>query len=425
MLSPTRRHTRRQTKSELPAAHEIALDISVLNHDMQFRKPVKQKVSMNDEIIILSSADDPHAFSVAEGIRRMGGEVTIWYTGDFPTSSWATIEFYGDRMTLDIRGPHQSIVGAQPRTVWNRRMSKTVDVSALHPADQTFGSAQSFDLRRSTVDLLGARSFWVNAPQAQARAILKPVQMREAQIAGFEVPRTLYSNDRTQILAFIRAMGGSVVFKQMALVGVWSDGARRFAPYTTVVTEQEIPDEPRTAAAPGIFQEILSRAYELRVTMIGERMFVTRLDPPHSDDAKIDWRLAVMRGQTSRMTPGTLPERVAQSIRSYMSAMNLVFGCFDLIVTPEGRHVFIECNEAGQFLFVEEETGEAVLDAFVAFLMQGRPDFDWVETADSLRLSEIWPIARELSRQAQSVHKVAPPTRFQETTDEGDVTDKV
>lgn len=105
--------------------------------------------------------------------------------------------------------------------------------------------------------------------------------------------------------------------------------------------------------------------------------------------------------------------------------MGLVFGCFDLIVTPEGRHVFIECNEAGQFLFVEEETGEAVLDAFVAFLMQGRPDFEWSETADSLRLSEIWQIAREQSRLAQSVHTVTPPARFQETADEDGVTDKV
>jgi glutathione synthase/RimK-type ligase-like ATP-grasp enzyme len=380
---------------------------------------------MSDEIIILSAVDDPHAFAVAEGIRRKGGQVTIWYTGDFPISSWATIEFDGDRMNLEIRGAHQSVIGAQPRTVWNRRVSKTIDVSALHPADQTFGFGQCLDLRRSTVDLLGERSFWVNAPQAQARAILKPVQMREAQKAGFEVPRTIYSNDRAQILAFLRAMGGRVVFKQMALVGIWSDGGKRFAPYTTVITEEQLPDDLRTAAAPGIFQEVLSRAYELRVTMIGERMFVTRLDPPHTDDARIDWRLAVLRGQTSRMTQGHLPERTEQSIRSYMNAMGLVFGCFDLIVTPEGRHVFIECNEAGQFLFVEEETGEAVLDAFVAFLMQGRPDFEWSETADSLRLSEIWQIAREQSRLAQSVHTVTPPTRFQETADEDAVTDKV
>jgi glutathione synthase/RimK-type ligase-like ATP-grasp enzyme len=369
---------------------------------------------MTREIIILSGPDDPHAFAVAEGVRRKGGDVTIWYTSDFPASSWESLEFEDDRLRLDIRGPHQTISQPAPATVWNRRLSKSLDVSALHPADRLFGHAQCFDLRRSMVHLLGRDALWINSPLAQSRAILKPVQMRVAQESGFDVPRTLYSNDPERIRTFIRRMGGTVVFKQLALVGVWSDGDKRFAPYTTTVREDQLADDLRTAAAPGIFQEILPRAYELRVTVMGDRMFVTRLDPPAAEDAKVDWRLAVLRGQTEQMKPASIPPSVEQSVRAYMRNMNLVFGCFDLFVTPEGRHVFIECNEAGQFLFVEQETGEAVLDAFVAFVMQGTPHFEWRETPESLRLSDIWKIAQQQSEEAQKLHTVGAPTRFYE-----------
>ena len=53
-----------------------------------------------------------------------------------------------------------------------------------------------------------------------------------------------------------------------------------------------------------------------------------------------------------------------------MDAFGLLYGAFDFIVTPEGRHVFLEVNPAGQYLWVEAKTGlqitSAVVDALTA-----------------------------------------------------------
>ena len=44
--------------------------------------------------------------------------------------------------------------------------------------------------------------------------------------------------------------------------------------------------------------------------------------------------------------------------------------CFDFIVTPEGRHVFLESNPRGQYLWIEHYTSmpitEAIADALMA-----------------------------------------------------------
>ncbi len=34
----------------------------------------------------------------------------------------------------------------------------------------------------------------------------------------------------------------------------------------------------------------------------------------------------------------------------------MVYGALDFIVTPEGQHVFLEVNPAGQYLWVEAQT---------------------------------------------------------------------
>ena len=53
---------------------------------------------------------------------------------------------------------------------------------------------------------------------------------------------------------------------------------------------------------------------------------------------------------------------------------------------PEGEHVFLEVNPAGQFLWVEEANPELrLLATFVDFLLSRDPAFRWQPEADAIR----------------------------------------
>src|SRR5882672_6715415 len=53
--------------------------------------------------------------------------------------------------------------------------------------------------------------------------------------------------------------------------------------------------------------------------------------------------------------------------------LGLAFGCIDLIVTPEGEHIFLEVNEMGQFLWVEQdEPRSELLRCFATPLLNQR-----------------------------------------------------
>jgi hypothetical protein len=57
-----------------------------------------------------------------------------------------------------------------------------------------------------------------------------------------------------------------------------------------------------------------------------------------------------------------------------MKRLGLVYGAIDLRRTPDGRHVFLEINPAGEWRFVEERTGQPMTAAFAELLVElGRP----------------------------------------------------
>jgi len=61
-----------------------------------------------------------------------------------------------------------------------------------------------------------------------------------------------------------------------------------------------------------------------------------------------------------------------------MRKMGLVFGSLDFIVTPNDEYIFLEVNEQGQFLWMEEYNLDfKMLDIFVNFLVSGTRKFEW------------------------------------------------
>jgi hypothetical protein len=97
-----------------------------------------------------------------------------------------------------------------------------------------------------------------------------------------------------------------------------------------------------------------------------------------------------------------------------MRRLGIVFGCFDIVVTPAGEHVFLEVNEMGQFLFVEHYAGIPLLDAFSSFLIDGSQDFSWDEARVQVHYSDLEERVAEVSRKAEANHVPAPESHVWE-----------
>jgi glutathione synthase/RimK-type ligase-like ATP-grasp enzyme len=237
------------------------------------------------------------------------------------------------------------------------------------PIDKQEPDARDFAIREwahqlDHLDFALHRSTWVNPRNLTRTWSVKPYQLAVAQAHGFTVPRTLVSNDASEIESFSDAVGGRVIFKPLT----WYADHNANVLYTNELT----PDRIRSSAVqlgvcPGIFQERISKKHELRVTCVGQRVFAARIFSQAEHGAALDWRRRQF-DVPCEIVSGDLALEAA--VLAFHERTGLVFGAYDFIVTPADDLVFLEVNPSGQWLWLEERTKQPITSAVVDFLRE-------------------------------------------------------
>ncbi|MPZ65760.1 MAG: hypothetical protein GEU83_09690 [Pseudonocardiaceae bacterium] len=140
--------------------------------------------------------------------------------------------------------------------------------------------------------------------------------------------------------------------------------------YTRALSATDLSDLSGTELTTLLVQERVDKAFEVRLTAVGDRLFGAAIDAD-SDAARADWR-ADMSALSYRAID--VPEPVAAGVRAYMATFGLHYGAFDFVVTPgAAEFVFMECNPGGQYGWIEGNTGLPITAALADLLARGQP----------------------------------------------------
>lgn len=311
-------------------------------------------------VLIVTNMHDEHADHVIGVMNERGVPVFRLNTEDFPREvslAWrdeiATLSYHGRELKSDA-----------VRSAWYRRPSEAEPHAEITDAgvrqvviDECWYVTQG--LYRCLDHIL-----WVSNPDALARSKYKPHQLHLARTLGFDVPPTLFTNDPDAFRAFYADHGGRVIVK-IAGRGPTTIPADKVV-FTNLVDEARLARADGIRFAPHLFQAYVEKAYEVRVTIIGRKIFAVKIDSQATECTQIDWRHYDLEH-----TPHSaieLPTAVAARCMGMLDAYGLAFGASDLIVTPDGRWVFLEINPNGQWLWMEEMTGLPMTDALIELL---------------------------------------------------------
>jgi ATP-grasp ribosomal peptide maturase len=245
------------------------------------------------------------------------------------------------------------------RSVWVRRPSPYEGPPGLDGQDRRFAAEQAlWGAGGILASLPGAH--YVNHPWNNRAAEFKPAQLSAARRHGFLLPDTMITNDPDEARGFVARQPGGVVYKP-----VWNTPYRvNDQPHSVWVREvraSEIGDA--VSVCPHMFQATVDKAFDARVTVVGDRVFGVRIDSPD-----LDWRY---RQDLMTCVPVEVPEPVASAITAYHAELRLVFGAFDFAVTPAGDWYFLECNPNGQWAWQPAETTAAIAHAITDQLEKG------------------------------------------------------
>ena len=96
--------------------------------------------------------------------------------------------------------------------------------------------------------------------------------------------------------------------------------------------------------------------------------------------------------------PYQLPKDVERKLLKLMAYFGLNYGAIDIIVTPDGRHVFLEVNPVGEFFWLEHCPGLPISQAIAEILL--KPPHS---------SSDEWQMAQELRQQKSFTRWIPAP----------------
>lgn len=197
----------------------------------------------------------------------------------------------------------------------------------------------------------------------------KMLQLQIARTIGLETPDTCFSNRKEDIVRFAEKYE-TVILKSIENDGVWLNGEQEYVFYARKVPSKLLKDQPEGAFSQTVsyVQDYIEKQYELRITVVGRDIFTCRIDSQLQDEktGKVDWRQGYDYGL--KHTACELPADIGTKCIEFLKRMGLNFGCFDFIVTPNGRYVFVECNPNGQWLWIEQLTGMKISESITSHL---------------------------------------------------------
>ncbi|MFB4315241.1 MvdC/MvdD family ATP grasp protein [Actinomadura sp. 21ATH] len=319
-------------------------------------------------VLILTQEFDPTVDPVITALSEQGTEVVRVDLSYFPRRLTFTTSDFGDGGRRVLRHKDRELDLDRLSAVWYRRPTAFDFGPDMPEPEKLFARKEAM---QAVGGILRATDcLWVNRPDIDAIGELKPYQLELAKRLGFRVPRTLLTNDPAEVAALLDRGGPKIVYKSQIGGVIHYPGAFPGGLLTAVVGDEIRENLDRVGHTMCMFQEYVEKAYEVRLTVIGNTYFPVTINSQEMDSTRVDWRGEA--GEVAVLPYGEyhpLPEEVVKRTQALLAELNAVYAAVDFIVTPEGEHVFLEVNPAGQFMWMQHDL-DLPLGAHMADLLQ-------------------------------------------------------
>ena len=341
-------------------------------------------------LLIFSNDEDAHVQAVVAALQDHQIDMVRLCGADFPVRDTISIRLSTAEQAVSLESEGGAVVDlSSVTTVWRRRSEyPSINTGLIHPEDRKFAykEAEAAANGLRDVSALLNDAIWINTRQSAALAQNKPYQLAQAIKTDLNIPKTLVSNSPSDVRAFYSALPRGAIYKPLT-PAVWEDEDDVLVYFVEPLDEEALSDSDIVRATPGIYQENVEKAFELRVTIMDRFVHAVKVDSQALAAAQTDWRQHI---HDLKVEHFQLPDNVETKLLNFMELMGLRFGAIDLIVTPDGDYVFLEVNEMGQFLWIEQSApDERLLAHFCAYLCcTDRPYGGELGRFEGLRFSE-------------------------------------
>ncbi|ELV2845575.1 hypothetical protein QNZ47_004388 [Enterobacter cloacae] len=252
---------------------------------------------------------------------------------------------------LRVKGEYVDVETSNVKSVWFRQ-----PVFLRNTPGRSIDINEQLSLSQWNAFLRGLmvfdKAYWMNWPQATYAAESKPYQLIIAKKIGFSVPQTIISNS----LGFEKLPSTKFIIKSMDTVLLKENDDCYFT-YTSKANPADFTLD-KTKQAPITFQEYIEDKLDIRVTIVGSKVYAVAIKS-NGNAISDDWR--TLKKEDLEYVDIELPVRIKKLCIEYVKLLGLNYGAIDFIKTKD-EYIFIEINPTGEWGWLSNDKREIDYD---------------------------------------------------------------
>lgn len=320
-----------------------------------------QESFCDKQVLMLTSNLDPEADLVGVRLLQRGIDYTRLNIDDIPNNLKIRYTIHQDanlKIEFVVRG------GVLDPSKIPVVLLRNFDMGSIcfhdNDLEHAFCFQQWDDAYRSLQSNL--RCEWINNPDSTIQATDRLGQLSIAKTVGFNIPSTIITNDPIAARNFYYAYHGNIILKALHHHGIEINN-KVFCMYSHVVQEQDLRIFNDLVYAPCILQQRLDKRSDLRVTVVGERIFAVEIDSVSNVKGKDDMHRCQISELPKRVI--NLENTIREKCIKLINSLCLKYGAIDFVVDENDHLYFLEVNPTGDWLWIENQTGIQITEAIV------------------------------------------------------------
>lgn len=306
-------------------------------------------------ILVATNARDLTSDFVVLALERRNVLVVRLNTETLPTSRIVFCPSMGERGWI-VSTEKQTIRFSEIRAGYIRRPEAPTSPMATAGLQRNYCTEEWSSVLISA--LRSIESVCLNSWSSISEAEDKPKQLAVAARLGFSIPKTLITNDFSQIRAFVA--DGPSIAKTVSSALIAGAGDERVI-YTTRIETGDLKGSHSVEAAPIIVQREIKKRFDIRVTVVGQSVFAAEIHSQSLEETSVDWRMGARVDLVH--CRHDLPDEIAKRCVQITRLFGLRFSAIDLVLDRDGRYWFLELNPNGQWAWIEKRVGLPISDA--------------------------------------------------------------
>jgi hypothetical protein len=303
-------------------------------------------------LIITHTQDNVCIDKVTHFLQEAGAEAIRFNVDRYPLDYKLTTHFENNKWQVLLEDGDTVHDLQQCAAVWYRR-SYNLGSGLKDVLDKEYLGATYKEVSRTLFGMLeGLPCFQVEKPSVYRRLDSKEEQLRIAVKHGLKVPATCITNSPKEAKAFVEAQQRPVITKMQSSFAVYREKEEHVV-FTSEITDDHLNDMDGLAFCPMTFQERLEKKLEMRVTIVGKKIFCFSIDSQRMSNAAVDWRKEGV-AMIDDWQPYELPAHIQQQLHAFMNEYGVNYGAIDLILTPDDEFYFLEINAAGEYFWLDK-----------------------------------------------------------------------